>query len=300
MNGTASDKQCRTQGFSLIELVAVVAILTLVAALVLSALNDAAGKARQTQCLNNLGQHGIALTQFVNDYHCYPLAVENGGWMYGGSAATNPPASSPGNPVCWADELARYSQQFRLNTSRKPWQTEGLWHCPSAKPLSVPMFPEGVTFWDYGYNVYGVSRFGGPQGSLGLSRMFADYKSMDQRPTNYPVPIADGDRPVAEAEVTNPSDMMAIADGFSGLDPGTILDGQGWLCRRFTITNVVGGLLGDACSTRRSNQRHRGKADVVFCDGHVEATSLKMLFQENSAAPLSRWNRDHLPHRDEL
>jgi prepilin-type processing-associated H-X9-DG protein len=43
-----------------------------------------------------------------------------------------------------------------------------------------------------------------------------------------------------------------------------------------------------------------GKANVVFCDGHVESPTLPFLFADTSDAALSRWNRDHQPHREKL
>jgi prepilin-type processing-associated H-X9-DG protein len=46
--------------------------------------------------------------------------------------------------------------------------------------------------------------------------------------------------------------------------------------------------------------RHQGKANVVFCDGHVESPTLQFLFADTSDEALSRWNRDHLPHREKL
>ena len=53
-------------------------------------------------------------------------------------------------------------------------------------------------------------------------------------------------------------------------------------------------------STQRSYARHQGKANVVFCDGHVESPTLEFLFEDTSDAALSRWNRDHQPHREKL
>jgi len=53
-------------------------------------------------------------------------------------------------------------------------------------------------------------------------------------------------------------------------------------------------------STRTATTRHQGKANVVFCDRHVEAPTLKFLFEDTSDAALVRWNRDHLPHRERL
>ena len=46
--------------------------------------------------------------------------------------------------------------------------------------------------------------------------------------------------------------------------------------------------------------RHQNKANVVFCDGHVESPTLNFLFADTSDAALSRWNRDHQPHRERL
>jgi len=46
--------------------------------------------------------------------------------------------------------------------------------------------------------------------------------------------------------------------------------------------------------------RHQGNANVVFCDGHVESPTLAFLFEDTSDNALSRWNRDHLPHRENL
>ncbi len=43
-----------------------------------------------------------------------------------------------------------------------------------------------------------------------------------------------------------------------------------------------------------------GKANVAFCDGHVESPPLPFLFTDTSDAALSRWNRDHQPHRERL
>jgi prepilin-type N-terminal cleavage/methylation domain-containing protein/prepilin-type processing-associated H-X9-DG protein len=50
----------------------------------------------------------------------------------------------------------------------------------------------------------------------------------------------------------------------------------------------------------RSYQRHQGKANTVFCDGHVESPTLRYLFADTSDSALVSWNRDHQPHRELL
>jgi prepilin-type processing-associated H-X9-DG protein len=119
----------------------------------------------------------------------------------------------------------------------------------------------------YGYNAYGLDVVGIPV-SLGLG----GHKMGTFAQTLAP--------PVNESEVVAPSDMMAIGDIFNG---GAVF----W--RETKATNS-----GSASS------RHQGKANVVFCDDHVESPTLKFLLADTNDAALVRWNRDHLPHREKL
>ena len=78
----------------------------------------------------------------------------------------------------------------------------------------------------------------------------------------------------------NPSDMIAIGDSFNSSSS----------LQRFSFIATEAPAL----------SRHQGKANVAFCDGHVESPTLKFLFEDTSDAALVRWNRDHLPHRESL
>ena len=151
-----------------------------------------------------------------------------------------------------------------------------MWFCPDAtRPSSVP---KERFFPSYGYNAYGTATSKDTV-SLGLGGHGAP---ANQGPDGKVVFAP----PVGETEVANPSDMMALGDGFTG-NSVYIQDGTSLFWRTWTE---------DPEGTKRAFARHQGKANVFFCDGHVESPTLKFLFEDTSDAALVRWNRDHLPH----
>ena len=40
---------------------------------------------------------------------------------------------------------------------------------------------------------------------------------------------------------------------------------------------------------------HDRRANVVFCDGHVETLTFQSLFRNTDEESVRRWNKDHLP-----
>jgi len=65
--------------FTLVELLVVVAIIALLAALLLPALNSAKQRALTTACISNLRQSGVALNIYVQDQNSFPLATSGDG-----------------------------------------------------------------------------------------------------------------------------------------------------------------------------------------------------------------------------
>jgi prepilin-type processing-associated H-X9-DG protein/prepilin-type N-terminal cleavage/methylation domain-containing protein len=257
----------KVRAFTLMELLVVIAIIGVLAALLLTATTGAIGIARRIHCANNERQLGLAVQLFVGDKHYYPLVA----------------IDYPDHYTGWQSTLARAGSdipaQFDTPAHYPP---QSIWHCPSA------YLPEGWSIQsDYGYNGYGMSPPSATN-SLGLG---GHHIWVDE--THQPAP------PVNESEVASPSEMMEIGDGFKGGN-GVILDGWFYLWRTYGLQEMGGSTFNTLGSTKRAYSRHQDKANVVFCDGHVESPKLKFLFEDTSDEALSRWNRDHEPHRELL
>jgi len=209
--------------------------------------------------------------QCANNVHQFGIALQE----FVTDKGTYPLAIDPGSEaVSWEVALQNEIETHHINFSA--WWGKGVFHCPSAdRPSS---FPPNLGYPNYGYNAYGLISLTDTN-SLGLGGHYIWKGAL------LPAPA------VKESELASASEMMAIGDGFYG-GAGVIRDGV-WFLARGGPEDYLG-------STKRAYARHQGRANVVFCDGHVESPTLKFLFEDTSDAALVRWNRDHTPHREKL
>ena len=225
--------------FTRIELLVVMAIIGILAALVLPVLSQAKKRAQRIQCVGNLRQLGFGLQVVVASDHAYPLLFEN----------TN---------GFWIKTVA--IEGLGLSQPITNYIVTGVWRCPS--PVLWLRPDTNLLAICYGYNSGGVVSDENADDNFGLGG----------RPSTQ--------TPLKDSEVLNPSEMMAIGDVFEQRPA-------------LTRESVYGLAL-------VAYQRHQGHANVVFCDGHVESPTLPFLFTDTSDTALSRWNRDHQPHRELL
>jgi competence protein ComGC len=248
--------------FNAVELLVVVAIIAIIAAMVVPALSRAKSAANSTGCKNHLRQLGAALRMYVADNSGnFPVYMQSG-----------PPFRH------WSDGLASYRAAS--------WWTNPAYHCPAYRGTNCYFLPGWTAFsWgSYGYNVMGTTAGTG----LVQTATVKDYYlglgwgegSIDSSPVVY--------APVAESKVRMPSEMFAIADS-------RVLNAAGdgkpmWV--GYDRTFVGRGFLIDYDPPFQL--RHGRDYNVVCCDGHVEGQPPATLFKPVTSA--TRWNNDHEPH----
>ena len=145
--------------------------------------------------------------------------------------------------------------------------------------------------WSYGYNDLGVANMFWHLGQMGRGLgVRVPFPFVDGTSWSSDLPAA----PTQESDVRVPSEMIAIADAFSGrnrVDKNFLLEG------RYDITRYGSAGPYSRNDIHFARTRHRGRLNVTFCDGHVEAMKLYSLFFEETDEAYKRWNRDNEPHR---
>jgi prepilin-type N-terminal cleavage/methylation domain-containing protein/prepilin-type processing-associated H-X9-DG protein len=171
------DRTCsRRNGFTLVELLVVIAMIALLSSLLLPGLAHAKLAGQSAVCKSNLHQIGIALTLYVADFQKYPA------WVTGDQSGSGAALS------LWDAKLLTLAANNR-----------DLFVCPANKlaPKWTNNVRQPQPNPSYGYNVAGTGRFRTTAPSLGL-----DGSSNSRGPSVY----------LAEQQVKVPSDMIAVAD----------------------------------------------------------------------------------------
>src|SRR5262249_20089336 len=103
-------------------------------------------------------------------------------------------------------------------------------------------------------------------------------------------------RPTTESEIVAPGNMIAIGDsGDTDAAHNRVVSFYRSLAR--TSNAPVPDDTRFERIAKMVRERHCGKINLSFCDGHVESLKLERVFLDMSDDSLLRWNKDNEPHR---
>ncbi|MBC8139524.1 MAG: DUF1559 domain-containing protein [Fibrella sp.] len=263
-------RTCNRYAFTLIELLVVIAIIAILAAILFPVFAQAREKARQTSCLSNVKQLGLAALQYSQDFD-----------------ESMPQGLSASWENSWINDILPYVKTYDI------------FRCPSDSPEGLQPTAEylGVGI-SYAANVYCGDKANGPWG-------FGGAFGVTETPThpfwNDTPTVADFSRPadtimIAEKHFETSNTRLRGAEWTDPKNSAPVIGNQGnfgwflsWMSKGSNdqYSQIPdGGRPADAKfpngRTGGVTAKHSEFANFVFVDGHAKAMKPAMTNPQNS------------------
>ncbi|MBC8136995.1 MAG: DUF1559 domain-containing protein [Fibrella sp.] len=257
------------RGFTLIELLVVIAIISLLAAILFPVFAQAQEKARQTSCLSNMKQLGLAFAQYAQDYdEVHPVACPAktvGGWWGEG----------------WAYVIQPYAKTYKI------------FICPSDGEDAVLYegWPAPVASMSYAINAYCKDI---EKGHFGAVSVGGDWTfDLEGGLNNGPY------RLITTSDINRPAETILFGERHNSDLKKHGKDGQGVLgYPPFTGVDTMDAWFGPSqvpVGTATApwphgkrgtmTARHNEMSNVTFADGHVKSVKPEQTNPDPVALP---------------
>jgi len=284
----------RRQGFTLIELLVVIAIIAILAAILFPVFAQARAKARQTSCLSNLHQLGLATGMYVQDYdetfyaHRFNSGTNSNPLLQVVPDPVNDITGNARNRTFWISLLQPYTKNYDLFKCPSNGSVNGAWVQYNLTGGALSFAPNSAINGrgyggqnSYGHNDFWISpaapAAGGPTPSpatlASISRPSGTFLVVDATFYGVGPDVSNMSGHLVNADDGNggPTSSGSNADAIYLENQGAFYAGY-WMNIGNAEWDWSGGADGYvATALQKGPERHNGQINVQFVDGHTKA-----------------------------